>query len=105
MEPDHPIIIGRLAGIFLCGLPAVRELYQYVNDPRSVTHPTDAKDARLTNFDFDYPGKRSGWDSIHGSCWQPSALSCWQLESGVEACLQNRSRSTSNLDGLSVLLS
>jgi len=34
MEPDHPIIIGRLAGIFLCGLPAVRELYQYINSPR-----------------------------------------------------------------------
>ncbi|TFK52386.1 phosphatidylserine synthase 2 [Heliocybe sulcata] len=34
MEPDHPIVISRLAGIFLCGLPAVRELYQYINDPR-----------------------------------------------------------------------
>ncbi|KAF9013052.1 phosphatidylserine synthase 2 [Cyathus striatus] len=34
MEPDHPIIIGRLAGVFLCALPAVRELYQYINDPR-----------------------------------------------------------------------
>jgi len=34
MEPDHPIIVGRLAGIFLCGLPAVRELYQYINNPR-----------------------------------------------------------------------
>jgi len=34
MEPDHPFVIARLAGIFLCGLPAVRELYQYVNDPR-----------------------------------------------------------------------
>ncbi|KAH6912651.1 phosphatidylserine synthase 2 [Coprinopsis sp. MPI-PUGE-AT-0042] len=34
MEPDHPIIILRLAGVFLCGLPAVRELHQYVNDPR-----------------------------------------------------------------------
>ena len=37
MEPDHPIIIGRIAGIFLCGLPAVRELFQYINDPRFVT--------------------------------------------------------------------
>jgi Phosphatidyl serine synthase len=36
MEPDHPIVIARLAGIFLCGLPAVRELYQYVNDRRYV---------------------------------------------------------------------
>lgn len=34
MEPDHPIIIARLAGIFLAGLPAVRELFQYINDPR-----------------------------------------------------------------------
>ncbi|KAF6747863.1 phosphatidyl serine synthase-domain-containing protein [Ephemerocybe angulata] len=34
MEPDHPIVILRLACVFLCGLPAVRELYQYINDPR-----------------------------------------------------------------------
>ncbi|KAF8956530.1 phosphatidylserine synthase 2 [Flammula alnicola] len=34
MEPDHPIIILRLAFVFLCALPAVRELYQYINDPR-----------------------------------------------------------------------
>lgn len=36
MEPDHPIVIARLAFIFLCALPAVRELFQYVNDPRQV---------------------------------------------------------------------
>ncbi|KAF8739513.1 hypothetical protein AX14_009294 [Amanita brunnescens Koide BX004] len=34
LEPDHPIVISRLAGIFLCALPAVRELYQYIHDPR-----------------------------------------------------------------------
>ncbi|KAF8624415.1 hypothetical protein AX15_005895 [Amanita polypyramis BW_CC] len=34
LEPDHPIVITRLVGIFLCALPAVRELYQYVHDPR-----------------------------------------------------------------------
>ena len=34
MEPDHPFVIARLAGVFLCALPAVRELYQYINDPR-----------------------------------------------------------------------
>jgi len=34
MEPEHPFVIARLAGVFLCALPAVRELYQYVNDPR-----------------------------------------------------------------------
>ncbi|KAJ7274063.1 phosphatidyl serine synthase-domain-containing protein [Mycena rebaudengoi] len=34
MEPDHPIVILRLAFIFLCALPAVRELFQYINDPR-----------------------------------------------------------------------
>lgn len=34
MEPDHPIIILRLAFVFLCGLPAVREFYQYINNPR-----------------------------------------------------------------------
>ncbi|KAH0585836.1 Phosphatidylserine synthase 2 [Termitomyces sp. J132] len=34
MEPDHPIVILRLAGVFLCALPAARELYQYIHDPR-----------------------------------------------------------------------
>ncbi|TDL17759.1 phosphatidylserine synthase 2 [Rickenella mellea] len=34
MEPSHPIIILRLAFVFLCALPAVRELYQYIMDPR-----------------------------------------------------------------------
>jgi len=34
MEPDHPIVIARLALVFLWALPAVRELYQYINDPR-----------------------------------------------------------------------
>ncbi|KII90666.1 hypothetical protein PLICRDRAFT_540747 [Plicaturopsis crispa FD-325 SS-3] len=34
MEPDHPIVIMRLAFVFLCALPAVRELFQYINDPR-----------------------------------------------------------------------
>jgi phosphatidylserine synthase 2 len=34
MEPDHPVIVLRLAFVFLCGLPAVRELYEYINDPR-----------------------------------------------------------------------
>lgn len=30
------MVILRLAGVFLCALPAVRELYQYVNDPKCV---------------------------------------------------------------------
>jgi phosphatidylserine synthase 2 len=34
MEPDHPMVIMRLAFVFLWALPAVRELYQYINDPR-----------------------------------------------------------------------
>ncbi|KAJ7069355.1 phosphatidyl serine synthase-domain-containing protein [Mycena amicta] len=34
MEPEHPFVVIRLVFIFLCALPAVRELYQYVNDPR-----------------------------------------------------------------------
>lgn len=34
MEPSHPFVIARLVGVFLCGLPAVRELYQYMNDSR-----------------------------------------------------------------------
>jgi len=36
MEPDHPFVIARLVGVFLCALPAVRELYQYINDPRKL---------------------------------------------------------------------
>ncbi|PAV17421.1 phosphatidylserine synthase 2 [Pyrrhoderma noxium] len=34
MEPSHPIVVSRLALMFLCALPAVRELYQYLGDPR-----------------------------------------------------------------------
>jgi phosphatidylserine synthase 2 len=34
MEPSHPFVVARLIGVFLCGLPAVRELYQYMNDSR-----------------------------------------------------------------------
>lgn len=34
MEPSHPFVVARLVGVFLCGLPAVRELYQYMNDSR-----------------------------------------------------------------------
>ncbi|KAG8886587.1 hypothetical protein FRB97_000006 [Tulasnella sp. 331] len=33
MEPDHPIVISRLAGIFIFGIPAVRELYDFRNNP------------------------------------------------------------------------
>ncbi|KAG9051694.1 hypothetical protein FS837_000083 [Tulasnella sp. UAMH 9824] len=36
MEPDHPFVIGRLVGVFICALPAVRELYNYRNRPRKV---------------------------------------------------------------------
>ncbi|KIY51523.1 phosphatidylserine synthase 2 [Fistulina hepatica ATCC 64428] len=34
MKPDHPFVIMRLTFMFLCAVPAVRELYQYINDPR-----------------------------------------------------------------------
>ena len=37
MEPSHPFVVARLVGVFLCGLPAVRELYQYMNDSRSAS--------------------------------------------------------------------
>jgi phosphatidylserine synthase 2 len=36
IEPSHPFVVLRLVGVFLCGLPAVRELYVYMNDPRCV---------------------------------------------------------------------
>ncbi|KDQ15125.1 hypothetical protein BOTBODRAFT_32107 [Botryobasidium botryosum FD-172 SS1] len=36
MEPDHPFVVARLAGVFICALPAVREFYQYINDSRKL---------------------------------------------------------------------
>ncbi|KAH8928351.1 PSS-domain-containing protein [Atractiella rhizophila] len=36
LEPEDPIVVARLAGIFLCALPAVRELYQYVSMYRKI---------------------------------------------------------------------
>lgn len=36
MEASHPFVITRVSGVFLCGLPAARELYVYMNDPRYV---------------------------------------------------------------------
>lgn len=36
MEPDHPFVIARLAAMFVCALPAVAELYQYIHAPRLV---------------------------------------------------------------------
>lgn len=36
MEPEHPFVIARLAGMFLCALPAVAELYQYIHTPRCI---------------------------------------------------------------------
>ena len=37
-EPWHPFVIMRVVGVFLCGLPAARELYEYMNDPRYVSY-------------------------------------------------------------------
>lgn len=34
MEPDHRFVIARLAAMFVCALPAVREFYQYMHDSR-----------------------------------------------------------------------
>ncbi|KAF9508315.1 hypothetical protein BS47DRAFT_1350499 [Hydnum rufescens UP504] len=36
MEPDHRFVIARLAAMFVCALPAVREFYQYMHDSRKV---------------------------------------------------------------------
>ncbi|KAH0826147.1 phosphatidyl serine synthase-domain-containing protein [Lanmaoa asiatica] len=46
MEPDHPIIIMRLAFVFLCALPAVRELYQYINNPKYVPQVYEGRVSR-----------------------------------------------------------
>lgn len=32
MAPEHPLVTYRLILLWLCGLPAVRELYQYIID-------------------------------------------------------------------------
>ncbi|KAI5123136.1 hypothetical protein M0805_000839 [Coniferiporia weirii] len=34
MDPSHPVVVARLALIFVWALPAVRELYQYLMDSR-----------------------------------------------------------------------
>ena len=50
MEPEHPFVIARLMGVFLCALPAVRELYQYVTDPRCVNLVCAVEKRRLTTL-------------------------------------------------------
>jgi hypothetical protein len=52
MEPDHPIVILRLTFVFLCALPAVRELYQYINDPRYVPINLQIDTFRIFNPQF-----------------------------------------------------
>lgn len=34
IDVSHPFVTMRVVGIFVCSLPAVRELYNYMNDPR-----------------------------------------------------------------------
>jgi hypothetical protein len=73
MEPEHPFVIARLAGVFLCALPAVRELYQYINDPRCDRSLSWQEREILT-----IPrttGEQSGWGSTSGCSWQRLALS------------------------------
>ncbi|KAF8329460.1 phosphatidyl serine synthase-domain-containing protein [Cantharellus anzutake] len=36
MGPEHKFVIARLAGMFLCALPATRELYQYLHETQRV---------------------------------------------------------------------
>jgi hypothetical protein len=68
MEPDHPIVIMRLAFIFLCALPAVRELYQYVNDPRYVRCPLCFFLALSARVGFTFPNP-----SLHSALTRPYA--------------------------------
>lgn len=44
-------MITRLAGVFLCALPAVRELFQYVNDPRYVCAHCAPRHPRCSSAD------------------------------------------------------
>lgn len=66
MEPDHPIVILRLAFIFLCALPAVRELFQYINNPRCVRpnlpnqNPRPSKWLLIPSFCFHRKAVRMG---------------------------------------------
>lgn len=48
MEPDHPFVIARLAFVFLWALPAVRELFQYISDPRFVSLFTGVSSLRCS---------------------------------------------------------
>jgi phosphatidylserine synthase 2 len=50
MEPSHPIVVSRLIGVFLCALPAVRELYQYVHGPRYVWRISFAEMVLILRF-------------------------------------------------------
>ena len=61
MEPDHPIVIMRLVFVFLCALPAVRELYQYINNPKYV--PQVHEEGHVAQF-MDRKARRMGQH-----CW------------------------------------
>jgi len=68
MEPDHPVVIARLAFMFLCALPAVRELYQYVNDPRFVLYPLAFLLGGLCRMCSCFTGKQYAWANTYGYC-------------------------------------
>ena len=70
MEPEHPFVITRVAGVFLCALPAVRELYQYIGNPRFVSytyHVPNQPMYETVNGVFQFVDRLYGWASMCGS--------------------------------------
>ena len=74
LEPDHPFVILRLAGVFLCALPAVRELYQHVNDPKCVVTCSHFHGRTEPTM---HTEKRSAWGSTIGSYLPLFRLRYW----------------------------
>lgn len=112
MEPSHPIIISRLAGVFLCALPAVRELYQYLNHPECVI-PAPQLDYNTQVFNQEgcshgptclaLTGNRCESTificirTLFNACF--SLLNFSSLSNGAEGCSLNLSRLISRLLG------
>ena len=86
MEPSHPIVIARLAGIFIFGLPAVRELYQYINDPRYVHVPNPQLIKKKSINFIIYLLLRLFFIFIERRCVWGSTCGCWRRRCARRCC-------------------
>jgi hypothetical protein len=77
MEPSHPIVVTRLAFVFLCALPAVRELYHYLMDPRRVCCHLIIRNYMLTApFFLWFLGAPFVWERMLGCYWRRLLRNC-----------------------------